>query len=219
MSSLVEDTKTTRRNKMGEDFEKTIHILTKKALRGDIDSAKIVIEFLSQTGLKQAKAVAYLIVYQIIMNNLIDLGEECRQCGGICCRFGEPIQLYDFDLDDLRNAGIDIDRYITRRDGSVYLSRPCPFQDGWRCTIHSVKPYACLSYPFAVEDIQKDVIERYISGIPEPFIPSFCRAGWKTWNTIKMLIDNFRHTYNKDPSALELLDYAIQKLKKVQNNK
>ena len=204
---------------MGEDFEKNIHILTKKALKGDIDSAKIVIEFLSGTGLKQAEAVAYLIVYQIVMNNFIDLGEECRQCGGICCRFGEPIQLYDFDLDDLRNAGIDIDRYVIRRGSSVYLPRPCPFQKGWRCTIHFVKPYACLSYPFAVEDIQKDVIERYVSGVPEPFISGFCRAGQKAWSIIKMLIDDFRRIYNKDPSALELLDYAIQKLKKMQNNK
>ncbi|MDK6028051.1 YkgJ family cysteine cluster protein [Ignisphaera sp. 4213-co] len=185
-----------------------IHFLTKKALKGDLESAKTIINFLMSLDMREAIVVAYLIAYQIIMNIYMNLGEECKKCGGICCKFGSPIELTEFDLSEIIAEGISLSG-IMNESNKYLIPRPCPFQDGWRCRIHENKPYACLSYPFAVEDIQKDVIVSWNSSEPpKPFIPQFCVAGQKTWDYIKFLIESFKKEHGKVPTPLELLEFA-----------
>lgn len=190
------------------DFDANqIHLITKKALKGDMEVAEALIAFLSGLGMKEATATAYLIVYQIAMNALLDLGEECKKCGGICCKMGSAIELMDFDVSELIESGVDVNK-LARSNGKYYIPRPCPFQDGWKCTIHRSKPYACLSYPFAVEDIQKDTIASWFPpNPPKPFIPDFCLAGKKTWQYIESAIQDFKNEYGREPTPQELLQY------------
>ncbi len=184
-----------------------IHFITKKALKGDMKAAEIVIEFLSGLEIKEATAIAYLIVYQIAMNVLLDLGEECRKCGGMCCKMGSAIELMDFDISELIESGVDISKLV-KSNNKHYIPRPCPFQNGWKCTIHRSKPYSCLSYPFAVEDIQKDIIASWSPpNPPKPFIPDFCLAGKRAWQHIESAIQDFKNEYGREPTPQELLQY------------
>ena len=189
-----------------DKLQREINLVTKKALKGDIDSAISLLDFLISTNVKEAIATAYLLVYQIAMNVYMDLGEDCKRCGGICCKSGPPIELYDFDVKDLIEAGIDAYKYVVKENSKYYIRRPCPFQDGWRCKIHSFKPYACLCYPFAVEDLQKGVIESWSPPEPpKPFIPSFCIAGLKAWKCIESIINEYKNRFGEAPSPKQLL--------------
>ncbi|MEM0026723.1 MAG: YkgJ family cysteine cluster protein [Ignisphaera sp.] len=186
---------------------KQIHFITKKALKDDMEAAEIIIEFLSDLEIKEAIATAYLIVYQIAMNVFLDLGEECKKCGGTCCKTGSAIELMDFDINELIESGADIAKLV-KLNRKYYIPRPCPFQDGWKCAIHKSKPYSCLSYPFAVEDIQKDIIASWFPPNPlKPFIPDFCVAGKKAWYYIESAIHNFKNKYGRTPTPQELLQY------------
>ncbi|MEJ2778845.1 hypothetical protein [Stygiolobus sp. RP850M] len=48
---------------------------------------------------------------------------------------------------------------LERKNGFYLLPRSCKFQKDWMRSINSFKPYACLSYPFAAEDEQIEVIK------------------------------------------------------------
>lgn len=182
-----------------------IHFITKKALKGDMEAAKAIIVFLSSLEVKEAIATAYLIVYQIAMNVFLDLEEECRRCGGTCCKMGQPIELMDFDISEFIENGVNLTKLV-KNNGKYYIPRPCPFQEGWKCGIHKIKPYACLSYPFAVEDLQKDVIASWTPpNPPKPFIPEFCVAGKKAWSYIESVISSFKSRYRRVPTPEELL--------------
>ncbi|MEJ2775881.1 YkgJ family cysteine cluster protein [Sulfolobaceae archaeon RB850M] len=182
-----------------------IHMLTKKALKGDLESLNSLFNFLKQYNDQPiAKYAMYAIVYQYIMNNVIDLGKECETCGGKCCKSGNPIPVYDFDYKELsaRLRTVRVERF----DGLYILRRPCPYQKGWMCTINSFKPYACLSYPFATEDEQMDVIKDYKDGIPDFKVPDFCIAGKKVKELIDKVVERFRREKGRDPLPEELLN-------------
>ncbi len=185
-----------------------IHYLTKKALKGDIEKAKIILRYLSKYKVSTANISSYLIVFQIVMN-LLDISEECRLCGGKCCKEGGYIPIYQFDIDDLSSV-LDsnaLKQFVVEIDGSYYLSRPCPFLKDWMCSINAVKPYACLSYPFASEEVQISIFTRYSSYVyPQPVIPYYCRAGFKAWGIIVQVIDRFSNEKGRAPKPIELLE-------------
>jgi len=181
----------------------------KKALRGDLSEARSVIEMLEGAGLPIFRAAAYLLVYQVAMNSLMDLSEECRKCGGKCCKLFKLIQLEDIDVKDLvENLGLQVLNILAKDDhDNYYIETPCPFQKGWLCSIHRFKPYACLSYPFLDEDLQFDVVMNYNgSEPPVPNIPSFCLAASKAWTYIREVIERYRRDRGKTPSPIELLE-------------
>ncbi|MEM4789377.1 MAG: YkgJ family cysteine cluster protein [Ignisphaera sp.] len=185
--------------------ELEIHMLTKEALKGDIEALKIIVEFLTRFNIQSFKVVAYLIVYQTIMNLDPELGNDCEKCGGICCKSGSEIQLYSFDLKDLMNIGDrDIIKVIKCNSSHCYLSRPCVFQAEWKCSIHRYKPYACLSYPFASGDVQYSVISNSQRIPPLPVIPEICMAAKKVWAKIYSKIEEFKLKYKRTPEPLEL---------------
>ncbi len=190
-----------------------INIATKRALRGDLRAARRVLNFLWRySGVPPAKYVAYALVYQIAMNNIIDVSEECRRCGGRCCREGAPLPLYDFDIEEMEKQ-LDkesLSRYLIRSGNYYLLPRPCPFQQGWLCTIHSVKPYACLSYPFATEDEQLPRIREYGGeGIPIPYTPPHCLAAQKVLDIVAKAIEELRKSLGRDPTPIELLEHLV----------
>jgi len=188
-----------------------LHRLTKDALRGNIEALYIVLKFLKSFRISSFNVIAYLIVYQAIMNIDNDLASECKKCGGICCRTGEDIPLYPFDFNDLRNVShLDINKIVKKLNDQSYLPRPCIFQDMWRCTIHQFKPYACLSYPFASEDVQRSIILSASTIPPEPVIPDFCLAAKKIWNKIRLKMEEFQGTYGKIPTPEELLNLFLR---------
>ena len=59
----------------------TINVLTKKALKGDVNSLKEIIKFLKGYNTPIVKFAIYSIIYQFTMNNKIDLVNECITCG------------------------------------------------------------------------------------------------------------------------------------------
>ncbi|ADM27077.1 conserved hypothetical protein [Ignisphaera aggregans DSM 17230] len=189
-----------------------IHRIIKNALRGDLQSIINVFDYFSQFSNNAIVTKAlYLLTYQIIMNVSVDTSKECELCGGICCKYGALIPLYSFDIDDLLTI---IDKENLYRalicHGDCYLRRPCPFQDGWRCSVHKYKPYACLSYPFATEEEQIEILRSSEEiSIVVPKIPSYCLAAKKTWSIIYSIIKNFREQHNRYPSPMELLQYFI----------
>jgi len=188
-----------------------IHYLTKKALKGDINAAKTVLRYLSRYQINAITVSLYLIVYQIIMN-LYNILEECKLCNGKCCREGGYIPLYQFDIDELNKVfDNDILKYFIRiEDKYYYIPRPCPFLKDYICTIHNAKPYACLSYPFASEDLQINVLTNIPDhGYPQPAIPYYCSAGFKIWNIITNNIDKFRSKRGRIPKPIELLEMFI----------
>ncbi len=191
--------------------DREINIATKRALRGDLEAARKVLSFLWRyRGVPPAKYVAYALVYQIAMNSIVDVSEECRRCGGKCCREGAPLPLYDFDIEEMeKHLGREpLSRYLIRSDDHYLLPRPCPFQQGWACTIHRVKPYACLSYPFATEDEQLPRIKEYRGeGIPIPYTPPHCIAAQKVLNLVTRTIEELRRNLGRDPTPIELLEY------------
>lgn len=169
-----------------------LHKLAKQALRGDTNSLLYLLSMLKFLGVPALKVVAYLLVYQYIMNKDPEAGELCRTCGGRCCQYGPEVPLYPFDFEDLEAANPNWRAHVSCNDGSCYIMRPCPFQRGWECTIHSFKPYACLSYPFASEDVQTKVLMQPPTRLPpEPVIPSFCLAAVRVWEKIKDRIKRF----------------------------
>jgi len=192
---------------LGSLQELTVKV--KKVLRGDLSEARNVVETLERAGLPTFRASAYLLVYQTAMNSLMDLSEECRKCGGKCCRLFKLIQLEDIDVKDLvENLDPQVLNILAKDDqGNYYIETPCPFQKGWLCSIHNFKPYACLSYPFLDEDLQFDVVMNYDgTDPPVPIIPSFCLAASKAWTYIREVIERYRRDGGKAPSPIELLE-------------
>ncbi|MCC6015869.1 MAG: YkgJ family cysteine cluster protein [Desulfurococcaceae archaeon] len=189
-----------------------LHRLTKEALRGNIEALYTVLKFLKSFRIPSFNVIAYLIIYQVVMNVDNDLANECRRCGGICCKSGQDIPLYPFDLEDLeKKLGSCVSSVVKKVGDNHYLPRPCVFQSDWRCTIHQYKPYACLSYPFASEDVQQQILINTSSAPPEPIIPDFCLAAKKIWSRIKLEIDKFQGIYGRAPTPLELLNLLLEK--------
>ena len=188
-----------------------INLLTKKALKGDIEALKEVFTFLEKYDLPLTKYTMYSLLYQFVMNNLLDLGKYCEECGGKCCKSGSPVPVYDFDYKELKTRLSKTDLIHLKRDnGAFLLYRPCVFQEGWTCKIHKFKPYACLSYPFAIEDELKLVMQNYKDGIPDFIIPDFCIAGKKVKEFMSNIIDKLRKKLGRDPTPRELLEEIIK---------
>ncbi len=189
-----------------------VHRIIKSALKGDSQSIRIIFNYFSKfSGNVIVIKSLYLLAYQIIMNISIDTSRECELCGGICCKYGALIPLYPFDIDDLLTI-IDKERLYQAImcDGDCYLRRPCPFQDRWKCSVHKYKPYACLSYPFATEEEQIEILKNPEEmPIVTPRIPSYCLAAKKAWDTIYNVIKNFKEHYNRYPKPVELIQYFM----------
>ena len=195
-----------------EELER-INKLTKQALRGNLKALKEVLSFLwKYRELFVIRYTAYLLVYQYAMNCLLSLSEYCRLCGGKCCREGLPLPLYDFDVDELESRlGGSLKRYARIVEGVMVLPRPCPFLEGWKCSIHEFKPYACLSYPFATEDEQlKDVALLEKEPDPLPYVPSFCIAGIKTKTMVASVMSSLKSRLGRAPTPIELLEELIK---------
>ncbi len=188
-------------------------VKTKRALQGDQEVLLDVLEELSKyIHVPLIKATCYGLIYQYVMNNLIDLSRECMECGGICCKYGELIPLYDFDIQDLGSRGIEIKSIVIKKDNGYYLPRPCPLQADWRCTVHEVKPFSCLSYPFMVEDLQLEVFLNYEGiGPPQFNIPSFCRAGIKVLKYVNRVFSKL----GTDVEPITLLRFILRNWKQV----
>lgn len=188
-----------------------INLLTKKALRGDIKALEEVFNFLEKFDLPLTKYTMYALLYQFVMNNILDLGKYCEECGGKCCKIGDPVPVYDFDYKELKLRLSEKDLKYLKKDNDIYLlPRPCPFQEGWYCKIHKFKPYACLSYPFAIEDELQLAIQNYKGGVPNFVIPDFCIAGKKTKEFMDSIVDNLRKRLGRDPTPRELLKEIIK---------
>ena len=172
-----------------------------------------MIEFLwSRRRVKPAAYTAYALVYQIAMNLDPALGEICRVCGGECCKRGPPIPVYDFDLDELARHRPDALKYIEDLGPQRVIRRPCPFQQGWRCSIHEFKPYACLCYPFMTEEVAIRGIEKYSGmGVPDVETDPECRAGLAIKETVDSIVDQLRAELKRDPSPTELLERVVQR--------
>ncbi|MEM1525521.1 MAG: YkgJ family cysteine cluster protein [Ignisphaera sp.] len=183
-----------------------IHRLTKEALKGSIEALKMVLNFLTRFEIRSFKVIAYLIVYQTVMNLDLELGNDCEKCGGTCCKSGPEIPLYSFDLEELKNVdSLSISKAIKCSSGYCYLLRPCVFQVEWRCLIHRYKPYACLSYPFTSEEVQYSVISNPRNIPPLPIIPDTCIAAKKVWIKIYSKIEEFKEKHRRAPEPLEVL--------------
>ncbi|WP_225905712.1 YkgJ family cysteine cluster protein [Stygiolobus caldivivus] len=161
------------------------------------------IQFLESYDVPVAKFAIYSLIYQYAMNNIINLKEECEKCGGKCCKSGLPVPVYDFDYEEMTKHI----RLKLEKKNSIYLiPRPCKYQKGWTCSINSFKPYACLSYPFATEDEQIEVIKNYNGkGVPDFNVPDFCTAGKKVKALMDSLIKNLRKEKGREPKPEEVL--------------
>ena len=186
----------------------TINVLTKKALKGDVNSLKEIIKFLKGYNAPIAKFAIYSIIYQFTMNNIIDLVNECKTCGGKCCKVGLPVPVYHYDYEEMqRHLRIKLER----KNGFYLLPRPCKFQKDWMCSINSFKPYACLSYPFATEDEQIEVIKNYDgNGVPDFQVPEFCLAGAKVKKFLNSLIENLKREKRTEPDPEEIIDVLLK---------
>lgn len=192
-----------------------INLITKKALQGDLKSLNELFSFLEKYNAPIARYAMYAILYQVVMNNYLDLGKYCEECGGKCCKSGLPIPVYEFDYKELKVRLKQEELKNFRKVNGIYtLSRPCPFQKGWLCTIHTFKPYACMSYPFATEDEQKDVIDSYKSGIPNFKVPDFCIAGKKVKEFMDGIVNDFKNKVGREPSPRELLEEVLKRVKR-----
>ncbi|BDC17945.1 YkgJ family cysteine cluster protein [Acidianus sp. HS-5] len=193
-----------------------VNILTKKALRSDVESLRKIVNFLAQYNAPIAKYAIYSIIYQFAMNNVIDLGKECETCGGKCCKEGYPVPVYGYDFKEMKKNMKDL--RLEKKNGFYLLPRPCQFQKGWICTINSFKPYACLSYPFATEDEQEELLKSYDGkGVPNFKVPEFCIAGKKVKDFMDKVIEELKKEKGREPSPLEIVDKILeiyQKMKK-----
>lgn len=185
-----------------------INLLVKKGLRGELSSFEKVLDLLEKYDkVPEARFGMYSLIFQIAMNVFIDVSKYCEECGGKCCKSGYPVPVYRFDYKELR---INLDgnslKYLNKADENLYLlPRPCPFQKGWMCGIHKFKPYACLSFPFATEDEQRDVITSYNgNGIPEFKVPEYCIAGRKVKEILEDIIKELYTRLKRDPTPREL---------------
>ncbi len=195
--------------------EPRIHYMLKKGLRGDVKAFYKVLNILWRYNNHPIiKYVCYALVYQYVMNNVVDLENECKTCGGICCKRGGLIPIYEFDLKELKELlGDKVYNVVKTVNGEYYLERPCVFQADWKCTVHRVKPYACLSYPFATEDEQVKYMEIYNGiGIPDVHAPSNCRAAVKVKEYVYNMALDFIDKYSREPSPKELLDTVLHSL-------
>ena len=194
--------------------EREVNIRTKKALRGDLNSAREVIEFLWRFRVvPQARYVAYALVYQYVLNTWSRAVELCRSCEGKCCRQGPPLPIYDFDIEELEKSYPNALRYVEKVGSSYVLRRPCPLQEGWRCTVHRAKPYACLCYPFMVEEVAIPAIAKQLNeSYPEIETPSDCPAGVEVKKVIDSLRKSLRDRLGREPEPLELLNEVVEKL-------
>lgn len=191
-----------------QNLDIEVHRLTKDALKGNMKALEIVIGFLSSFRITMFKAVAYLVVYQVIMNLDPGVVKECMLCNGLCCKIGSDIPIYSFDLEDLRDVlQLDMGKSVKCSNSQCHIQRPCPFQVEWRCTIHRFKPYACLSYPFASEEIQKPMLINIRELPPKPIIPNICLAAKKIWDKINNGINKFKENYGRMPEPMELIKY------------
>ena len=188
-----------------------IHLLTKKALEGDIKALKEVFAFLEKYDIPLTRYAMYSLLYQFVMNNILNLGKYCEECGGKCCKLGNPVPVYDFDYKELKKRLTKDELSKLKRENGVYLlSRPCPFQEGWACSIHKFKPYACLSYPFAIEDELQLVIQNYKGGVPDFIVPDYCIAGKKVKEFMDNLVNELKRKLGRDPTPMELLEEVMK---------
>ncbi|AWR96963.1 YkgJ family cysteine cluster protein [Acidianus sulfidivorans JP7] len=194
--------------------EEQVNKLTKEALRSNLDALDKIIGFLEKyENSPIAKFAIYSILFQFVFNSLDETGKLCEECGGKCCKSGYPIPVYNFDYNEMKKHI----KLNLQKQGDIHLlSRPCPFQKGWMCTIHEFKPYACLSFPFATEDEQIEVIKSYDGkGIPNFHVPSYCSAGKMTIEYINRVLENLKTKLQRDPSPREL----YEEIKKIFSNK
>ncbi|WP_338604484.1 YkgJ family cysteine cluster protein [Sulfolobus tengchongensis] len=185
-----------------------INLMVKKGLRGELDHFEKVLDFLERySTVPQAKFGMYSLVFQIAMNVFIDVAKDCEECGGKCCKSGYPVPVYNFDYNELKKKlNRDDLKKLNKVDNNLHvLPRPCPFQKGWLCGIHGFKPYACLSFPFATEDEQETIINRYNGdGIPDFNVPDYCIAGIKVKNILGSIIEDLKNRLGRPPSPREL---------------
>ncbi len=195
--------------------ERELNLKTKKALRGDLGAAREVISFLwSYRAVPQARYTAYAIVYQIALNTWGEVARICMECGGRCCREGPPLPIYDFDLEELARRYPWATRAVERIGSSYVLRRPCPLQEGWRCRVHDAKPYACLSYPFMVEEVAIPSMAKQLSAeSPEVETASNCPAGAKVKELVDSVRFKLREELRREPTPLELLMEVVKLLK------
>ncbi|AOL16781.1 hypothetical protein BFU36_08765 [Sulfolobus sp. A20] len=197
------------------DFD-YINQLAKRSLGGDLKSFEKLLNILEKyENFPQVKFGLYSLIYQLSMNVFIDVSKECEKCGGKCCKSGYPIPVYEFDYKELAKRMNREELEKLRRVDNIYLlPRPCPFQQGWVCTIHRFKPYACLSFPFATEDEQREIINNYDGkGIPDFKVPEYCIAGKKVKETLNAIISDLEKCLGRKPTPKELYQ-AIMKKKK-----
>ncbi|NON63055.1 YkgJ family cysteine cluster protein, partial [Acidianus sp. RZ1] len=186
-----------------------INLLTKRALSGDKKSLLEILNFLEKFDQPLTRFASYSILYQFAFNSLYDIGKYCEECGGKCCKSGDPIQVFNFDYEEIKKMGGDVGRL--RKNGKIHLlSRPCPFQNGWACSIHKFKPYSCLSYPFATEDEQMIVIKEYKDGIPDFKVPEFCTSGKVVKDRLNNVEKELREKLGRIPSAKEILEFLMK---------
>ncbi|AAK42822.1 YkgJ family cysteine cluster protein [Saccharolobus solfataricus] len=185
-----------------------INLMTKKGLRGDLKNFESVLDFLEKYGNATiVKYGMYSLVFQIAMNKFIDISKECEECGGKCCQIGYPVPVYGFDYEELRNKlSMEDLKKLEKVDSNLFLlRRPCKFQKGWYCSIHKFKPYACLSYPFATEDEQRDAINSYDGkGIPDFKVPEYCKAGMRVKHIMNQIITDLTNKLGRPPTPREL---------------
>lgn len=194
--------------------EEEISVLTKQALRSDFDSLEKVLKFLDKfKDNPLAKFGMYSLLFQFVFNIHPSTGKMCEVCGGKCCKMGYPVPVFEFDYKELRDRIPNIS--LQRHDKIYLLPRPCNFQKGWMCTIHKFKPYACLSFPFATEDEQIEVIRSYNGkGVPKFKVPEYCIAGKMINEELGKIIAEFREKHDREPSPIELYEEIKKKYKK-----
>ncbi len=173
-----------------------------------------MISFLwSYRAVPQARYVAYALVYQIAFNKWSKVAEICRRCGGKCCRDGPPIPIYEFDIEDLRSRYPQALKHVVKVGNTHVLPRPCPLQRGWACAIHDAKPYACLSYPFMVEEAAIPATSRQLnSNDAEIEEVDPCPASAEVKNLVDRIREEMRRSLGREPKPLELLEEVIRVL-------
>ncbi len=193
-----------------------IHKLTKASLKGDRKSFEKLVDSLSKyLNVPQVKFALYAIIYQFAMNYVLDTGKYCEECGGKCCKQGYSVPVYNFDYEELRkNMRLEDLNKLKKEKDMYLLSRPCPFQIGWKCGINSFKPYACLSYPFGTEDEQKFIIDLYKDGIPNFHVPEFCISGKKVKEKVDEIAKTLEKKLGRTPTPMELYN-ELYKLKNI----
>ncbi len=122
-------------------------------------------------------------MFQIFMNSLPDLCNNCSKC---CETLRIELTIFDIYRISQRlsmQTNSFLDKFCEKIDSNYVVLKKtngkCPFLKNKRCTIYEYRPAVCVLYPFMVtEQLKQFDIE----------LPEYCKSGRKVFDTFKMFL-------------------------------